>query len=149
MSRLIIDPANSTNWRQLYQHKFVTQQIKPRERTIIPATVLPIQAESRILAAKTYSQFAKDTWRKGGTLTPLINCGMDGFQQTALGSYSLPCNGARLLIFPKFSTTYQLKFSCPWWFDEIELTLYEYMGAESNSTEDLIRELQTQVQLLV
>lgn len=149
MSRLIIDPANNTNWQQLYQHKFVTQQLKPRERSIIPATVLPVQAESRILAVKTYSQFARDTWRRGGTLTPLIDCGVAGFQQTALSSYSLPCNGARLLTFPKFSTTYTLKFSCPWWFDEIELTIYQYIGTESDSTEDLIRELQTQVQLLL
>lgn len=148
MSRLVIEPANSNNWRQLYQHKFVTQEVGPRERSLIPATVLPVLAESRILVAKIYSQYAKDTWRNGGSLMPLINCGMSGFQETGLSSYRLPCNGARLLILPKFSTTYKLKFSCPWWFSEVELTIYEYIGDESDSTEDLIREMQTQMQLL-
>lgn len=148
MSRLIIDPANGQNWRLLYQHQFTTQQTAPRERSLIPDTVLPVQAESRVLAVKTFSQFAKSTWRSGGSLTPLLNSGVADLGQLSLSRYQLPCNGARLLIFPKFSTTYQLRFSCPWWFDEIALTIYEYIGTESNSTEELIRELQTQVQLL-
>lgn len=149
MSRLIFDSANSANWRSLYQHQFVPQQIKPGERTLIPATVLPVLAESRILLARTSSQFAKSTWRNGGSLTPLIDCGVTGFAETGLSSYRLPCNAARLLIFPNFSTAYKLRFSCPWWFDEITLTLYEYIGDERDSTEDLIQELKTQVQLLV
>ncbi|WP_415354760.1 hypothetical protein [Leptolyngbya sp. FACHB-1624] len=148
MSRLIINPANGTNWRLLYQNQFTTQQISARERSLIPDTVLPVQAESRILAAKTFSQYARSTWKSGGSLTPLVDSGVSDIGQLALNRYQLPCNGARLLIFPKFSTTYQLKFSCPWWFSEIALTLYEYIGSESDSTEDLIRELQTQVQLL-
>lgn len=149
MSRLIINPANGANWRLLYQHQFTTQPISARERSLIPDTVLPVQAESRILAVKTFSQYAKSTWKKSGSLTPLVDSGVAGIGHLALSRYQLPCNGARLLIFPKFSTTYQLKFSCPWWFSEIALTVYEYIGTESDSTEDLIRELTTQVQLLL
>lgn len=149
MARLLLDVSNQNNWRLLFNGEFRATQISERERELISPLILPIAAESRILIAKTINQPAKVTWKNGGTLTPLVDCGLAEFQNTGIGNYRLPCNGSKLLILPKFSSTYKLQFSCPYWFEVVTLTLHEYIGDERDSTEELIQELKTQINLVL
>lgn len=145
MSRIIFQPTVEGNWERIYHQKLEAQKLTDSQRELINPVVLPILAESRILVAATASDSARSHWRYGGSLTPILDCGGTDFGETNLSSYSLPCNGSRLIVLPQFASAYKLQFSCPWWFEEITLSVYQYTGTVTEEPIAFLDDLRSQL----
>lgn len=144
MSTPILSLNNAQNWQQLYRHRFVSEAIVKQGRITghipIPPQVLPILSEHRILAIGAHSDTAKSSWFSGGWLTAIVQCGGE-FLEADIAFYRVPLNSARLILMPSLSQSYKLRFRPHPWFEDVTLTIYQYIGTESDRTEDLIREL--------
>lgn len=145
MSRVIFQPTVAGNWERIYHQKLEAQKIDNSTRKLINPLVLPVLAESRILVGATASDSALATWRHGGRLTPILNCGGTDFAEADLPGYSLPCNGSRLIVLPQLASTYKLRFACPWWFDEITLSVYQYTGSVIEEPDAFLDDLRSQL----
>lgn len=148
MSHPILQLGNSNNWALLYSETLSAEvTLSGRGFKPIPESLLPVQADHRILVVNTFSnKGVRDTWKTGGWLTPVIAWGGNNNVQDAdLGSYRIPLNQSRLLLLPNIAPTYKLRFSTPSWFQQIALTVYQYSGPEDDSTELMIQDVQSQL----
>jgi hypothetical protein len=149
MGHPIFQPADPTKWSLLYSQQFAVERYNARQYQPIPPQRLPILAENRVLVVGSASQRAKATWKHGGILHAMVNTGATPFQLADVASYRLGCNQAKLIILPAIASTYQLRFEIPSWFEEVNLTIFEYLGPVTDSTENLIAELQSSVNQLL
>jgi len=146
MSHLVFQPTDATKWQLLYNSHFQRQPKNATEDYPIPPQLLPILAEHRVLAVAVNSQAAKSTWRYGGSIIAVLNCGATDFGKVDAARYSLPCNGSKLVILPGIASTFQLRYEVPWWFPEVALSIYQYIGPVSDSTENLIEQLRSDLE---
>lgn len=151
MSHPILSLNNAQNWqlfhRQIYRSQEAVSQGRVRGHIPIPPQTLPLLSDRNILAAGCHSDKAKSTWFSGGWLVPVVACGGE-FLEADFGFYRLPLNSVRLIQIPAIAQSYKLRFQIPAWFEEISLSVYQYIGTEADSTEELIHELQTQISQL-
>jgi hypothetical protein len=142
---IVFYPSDATQWQQIYTNLFKQQSLNGYQSLPIPPQTLPVLAEHRILAVVAESQMAKSTWRYGGSITAIVDCGAAEFGLADVQRYPLSLNKVKLCILPDFASSYRLRYECPWWFEEIDLTIYQYIGSVTDSTENLILEVQQQL----
>lgn len=146
MSDPILQLTSRGNWNQIYDESREAVPTSVREIFYpIPAYEIPFLLKSHILAVRCLSSSAKATWRYAGTLNQKIQIGTGGTTSplpvAEAFSMGLKLNRTKLLVFKKYTQQYQLLFEPPHWLRDLRLTIWEYVGSESDSTEDLIREL--------
>jgi hypothetical protein len=148
MSHPILQLGNAQNWALLYSETLTaTATIEGRGYIPIPARFIPVQVDHRILIVGTASNKGiRSTWNTGGWLTPLIAWGGNNNTLDAdLGSWRIPLNKKRLVLLPDLAPNYKLRFNAPSWMQQISIEIYQYSGPETDSTEALITQLQTQL----
>ncbi|MDZ8056600.1 MAG: hypothetical protein RMX63_34855 [Aulosira sp. ZfuCHP01] len=145
MGNPVLQLGNSANWEQLYSTSVNAVSIGAGYLfTPIPPITVPVLIESHIIAISITSANAKDTWHFGGLLSQKINLGItvgglpdaDGVQK-----HKLYLDRLTLLILPKLTSTYSVEVEPPKWFNQISVILWQYIGPESDTTEDLINEI--------
>lgn len=151
MSYPILSMGNAQNWQLLYSHHFVSEAIFNQGRISghvpIPEQTLSVLSEHRILVAGAHSRTAKSTWYTGGYLTAIVETAGE-FLDADLASYRVPLNSARLILLPQLAQSYKLRFRPQRWFEEITLNIYQYIGSEADSTEVLLRQIETKIDQL-
>ncbi|NDJ16785.1 hypothetical protein [Myxacorys almedinensis] len=148
MSHPILQLGNVQNWTLLYSETLNAEEtFAGRGFRPIPARLIPLQIEHRILIVGTASNKGiRSTWNTGGWITPLIAWGGNNNTMDAdLGSWRIPLNKQRLILLPDIAPNYKLRFSTPSWMQQMSVTIYQYSGPEDDSTELLIGQLQTQL----
>lgn len=146
MSEPVLQLTTQENWFQIYDESRTAQIATPSGGYYpIPAFEIPILLERHVLAVRCLSTTAKPTWRFAGTLSQRFQAGTGGtasplptVEASAIG---LRLNRTKLVVFKKFTANYQLLFENAYWLKDLRLSIWEYRGIESDSTEDLIREL--------
>jgi hypothetical protein len=146
MGRPILQLGNAQNWQAFFNGSYSAQIINGgRDFVPLGSVTLPVLSDRRILVAGTTSTAASPNWRTGGWLTPILQCGGAPFQQADLRSERIPLESTRILILPDLTEGYRLRFSIPRWLKQVDLEIWQYIGPEKDSTEELIRQLQTQI----
>lgn len=144
MSNPVLQLSNAANWEDVYNQSFAAQPITPTVFAPLGEIIVPYLFERHIIAVHATSSSAKPSWYFAGFLNQKIQLGLipggspdaDAVQQRKIW-----LNRITLLFFPKITSTYAVSFNVPKWFDSVNLNIFEYQGVESDSTEDLIREL--------
>jgi hypothetical protein len=138
---LVFNPYNGT-WQQIYHQLLQATQLGPKTYLPIPKFILPTQISKRVIVAGASSQSAKGNWRYAGRLIPIVDCGAVDFGQAELRGLGVPLNKGQIFILPQFASTYQLRFEPFYWMEDILLSVWEFDGDVSDSTENLILSLQ-------
>ena len=142
---LRLNLGNAGYWVRFYSQEFQVSYITAKEYRPLDPIILPTQVENRIIVAGCTSETAKRTWRFGGRLIPLIQTG-GPFIDAEIESYPVFLNIPRLIILPDLGTTYKLRFETPYWFEQINLTIFEYIGPIGDTTELLLSQGFTDIQ---
>lgn len=148
MSRLILQLGNINNWSIVHSETLIAEPtIDGRGFRPIPKRLIPLQIEHHILVVGTSaSRGIRSTWNTGGWISPLVSWGGNNNTMDAeLGSYRIPLNARRMLVFPDIAPNYKLRFSPPAWIEQISIEIYQYAGPESFSTELLLDAQQQQL----
>ena len=150
MNHPVLQLSNSNNWESVWQGTFSAQR-SPGNTTMlpIPEIVVPILLDKHILAVSITSNTAKPTWYFGGFLNQRISLGLvvGGLPDSdAIEKRRIWLNRLTLIILPQLSSHYSLSFNVPKWFQDVQLNVWQYVGASSDSTEDLISEISVQLQ---
>ncbi|NJR15713.1 MAG: hypothetical protein HC785_08370 [Calothrix sp. CSU_2_0] len=146
MAQPVIDLSNSSNWELIWE-KLTKAQTSPTDSGRyfpIPTIEMPIQLESPIFAVLAESEKARSTWKFAGNVSQLIQTGIIGFGTNDVqfeASKKLWLNRVTIYNFPKISTSFSLKFDIPYWYEEISLTVWEYLGSYGDSVEELIEQI--------
>jgi len=147
MGQLVLQLSNSENWESIYNESHVAQRVAtaPERYYPIPEVVLPFLLERHILAVSVFSNNAKPYWHYAGTMSQRISLGLvvgGGPDADSVSKRKIWLNQTQLIIFPKLTSTYSVAFKAPYWFEDFTLTVWQYIGPESDSTESLIRDLE-------
>jgi len=144
MSNPVLQLSNAANWEDVYDEPTTAYQISSTRHAPIGEIIVPYLFERHILAIYATSNNANPTWHFAGFLNQKVSLGLvagGAFNADAVERRKIWLNRITLLFFPKYTSTYAISFNVPKWFKHINLSVFEYRGIESDSTEDLIREL--------
>lgn len=135
---LLVELDNAQNWIQSDSQAFSG---KP-----IPDYVPPYQFEKHILAIYVTNPEPNQSWKFGGSLNQRIRLGIGPSQGAeSVTSRKLWLGRTQLFIFAKLTTTYTLKFSFPYWFNQANLTIWEYWGPEADTITNRIGQVRSDV----
>ncbi|NEQ20658.1 MAG: hypothetical protein F6K28_15745 [Microcoleus sp. SIO2G3] len=148
MSEPRLELGSAANWRSVYQQ--MHRANPSRRRGYIPITPIqiPILFESHILAAAGDSEFAREHWWLGYRLKMMIDVPGTDFLDVAGHEVNIPVNrGGKLIQLPKLAPQFRLIAEVPYWHEEMLITIYEYIGTYSDSTEALIEDRTDQIRI--
>ncbi len=146
MSEPVLQLQSQGNWNQIYDESRSAVPLTPAGGHIpIPAFEIPFLFDRHIIAVRCLSPTAKATWRFAGMLSQRFRAGTGGSASPLptldATSLALRINRSRLVVFQKYTAEYELLFESPPWIKDMRLSIWQYLGSESDTTEDLIREL--------
>ncbi len=140
------------NWRLIY---YQTHQGDPAKRKIrapmIDVIEIPISIPGRILAVGASYIGAPPSWYTAGFFyqevggvsldDTLVFPGVSGGSGAVLDASKrrIVLNTVELHIFERLATEHSYRFEAMAWIPRIVLGVWEYIGAESDSTEDLLQ----------
>lgn len=144
MSHPVLSLQSQGVWNQVFdEHRDAI--VVQTAHTPIPAFEIGFLFESHILAVRCLSTSAKRHWRFAGLLSQQFQMGTGGTASplpvVTARSHRSRLNRTELILFPRLTSTYQLVFEPAYWHKHIRLTIWEYTGPESNTTEELIQTL--------
>lgn len=147
MPQRAIDLSNSDNWRLVWEKLTIAERVvidPEKQHHPIPAIKMPVQLESPVFVVLVENQQAKSTWRYAGIVTQLVSTGIidfGGSDDVEVTSRKLWLNRVSLHVFPNLTTSFSLKFYIPKWFEEVSITIWEYLGNYDDTTEQLIKQV--------
>lgn len=148
MSEPFLQLGSAANWRSVYQQMHRANPSRRRGYIPIVPIQIPILFESHILAAAADSQFAREHWWLGYRIKMLIDVPGSDFLDFAAYEVAIPVNrGGTLIRLPKLAPQFRLRAEVPFWHEEMLITIYEYTGPYSDSTEALIEERADQIRI--
>lgn len=144
MSHPVLNLQGQGIWNQVYnEHRNAT--LVQTAHIPIPAFEISFLFESHILAVRCLSTTAKAHWRFAGILSQQFQIGTGGtaspLPDVTASQHKSRLNRTELIIFPKLTGNYQLIFEPAYWLKDARLTIWEYTGIESDTTEELIQTL--------
>lgn len=141
MSEPLLQLGNAANWRSVYQQMHRANPSRRRGYIPIVPIQIPILFESHIIAAAGDSQLARDHWWLGYRLKQVIDASGTDFLDVVGHEVNIPVNrGGKLIRLPKLAPQFRLVAEVPYWHEEMLITIYEYFGPYSDSTEALVQE---------
>lgn len=146
MGNLILEFNNSQNWDFVYQTSQQAVSINNQSQPI-PEITIPFLLDRRIVAVHASSLTAKSTWRFAGFLNQKVQIGLliGGQPDARMPRNKIWLNNINLIVYPQYSSTYSLSVEPPFWLRDISLSVYKYVGVESDSTDNLILSIQNQL----
>jgi len=141
------------SWELTYLQRFnANQRLEPIE--------LPFLTDCHIFLVGATSLKAKPTWYRAGWLHQEIDGVVvddavifEGLNHTPTiaidaSQQAVPLNSIQLVIFPRLTSAARLRFEAVPWLRELSLGIWEYRGAESDSTEDLIEVVRAKLETI-
>lgn len=130
------DLGNSANWEFVVSQSASAVVLSPGQHQAIPKIKIPILLDKPCIAVRIDSVSAKPTWRFAGDLYQDIRVGiLVGGQADAIAtSRRAWLNQICLFMLPLWATTYQLSYLPPKWFQDVQITVWEYTGTDPTNT---------------
>lgn len=142
----VLQLTNPNNWNQIYSQNHVAEVLgtNPPKYKPIPEIQFPLILERHILVISASSNVTPPSWRFAGFVDQRIRTGL-----TAGGAYD--GNAAQekiyltrntLIQFPRLTDDYTMTIKIPYWIEQIQLIVWEYVGSISDSTDESLAALQ-------
>lgn len=131
MTSPILDLSDASLWVQVYDTTLFADPVlgQTGKHYPIPNHSIPGNFEGHTLAVGSSSTKAKPNWSLGFYLAQVINVPGVGNAEAR----SIPIRlGLNLVRFPPLSTQFRLKARIPKWHQEMSLTIWRYVGVESD-----------------
>ncbi|MEG4010405.1 hypothetical protein QUA41_30760 [Microcoleus sp. Pol11C1] len=138
---ITLDLENSANWQPRLAQSFVGSSENP-----LPEYAPNFDFTSNIIAVLVDNSEALDTWYSAGWIGQKINL---PFGPTAASTFSntrLKLRQKQLLVFPKLVPTYKISVRFPRWFTQASITIWEYLGPQTDTIEQKLDTLIQQQQ---
>lgn len=150
MSQPLVDLQTAGNWRQIYDESRTAQAITEKVFAPLSAFEVGFLFESHILAVRTLSTTAKAHWRFAGTLSQRFQIGTGGsaspLPTVTAAERAMRLNRTALVRFEQLTSNYELVLAPPYWLRDLRLTIWEYTGSSSDTTERLIETIATDLE---
>lgn len=150
---LLLNLNVQANWQRVYDEERTVGVINDSTYTPIPAFEIGFTFESRVLAVRTISTTSPARWRFAGTLTQKIQLGTGGVASNLpladATVRKLDLNRTRLVIFPQYSSEYQLVFASPYWIEDMRLTIWQYTGPVIDSISSDLERIESKIDNLI
>ena len=143
--------AEAGAFRLVYAQKLIGDKRNAEIRApMIDPIELPVTIASRILIVSAASIKARPSWRVAGTLFQQVGgvgiddsitygFGPSGASVVDVGQRRILLNNTELHVFPKFATEHRFRFEAVRWLPEVTLGIWEYIGTEADTTEELLQ----------
>ena len=142
MSQPVLNLQSQGNWVNVYSEDRTARQVTDTNFAPIPAFEIGFLFEAHILAVRCLSDSAKPTWRFAGILNQAFQIGTGGgvspLPVVSGSSQTMRLNRSSLVQFERLTSNYQLVFEPAYWLKDIRLTVWEYRGLVSDTTEEKI-----------
>ncbi|BDA68212.1 hypothetical protein CAL7716_023780 [Calothrix sp. PCC 7716] len=167
---LSFNPSNFGAWELVYQRRlqenttddlpFGIQRPRGVRVPYIDPVEIPLIPTSRIFLVGTFSTTAKPTWKCAGYLTQEILSvkvndavvfeGLNSTPETTVDASNkfIKLNCVQLVIFPKYSDSFALRFDAVPWLKSVTLAIWEYRSTETDTTEDLIQSMRAKLETI-
>lgn len=148
MSDITRDLGNASFWQLAYDQFFYAQPapgVNPNAYHPIPDAQVPFLFDRHILTVATSSTKVKPHWYLAARLIQQITARGTEFIDANASRVNIGLNRTQLVVLPKFSADYKIRFEIPWWHEEMGFAVWEYTGPESDSTEELIQTLKVDI----
>lgn len=136
MTSPILDLGDASSWVQVYDTTLFANPVFGREGKYypIPSHSIPAIFEGHTLAIGSSSTKAKPTWNLGFYLAQIVSVPGVGSAEAR----SIPIRlGLNLVRFPPLSVQFRLKARIPKWHEEMSVTIWKYVGVESDVLDKL------------
>lgn len=142
MSDLVLQLQSSNVWNKIYDEDRMATSITATTHTRIPAFEVGILINRHVLAVRCLSDTAKANWRFAGTLIQKFHIGSGGVASPLPivegARVGLRINRSRLIMFPTYVSSYGLILEPPFWFKDMQFTVWEYTGIISDTTREYL-----------
>jgi hypothetical protein len=138
--------TNSNNW-SIFWHETLQAEDVPNAATRfypIPKKIIGITLESPIIAIYAHSQSAQGNWKYAGRIFAKIATGLTvsaGTPDTVVKVSKFWLNQIEIIRFPNFSSAYSLEIEIPYWIRDESITIWEYIGDDTNTIHDKLDQL--------
>lgn len=145
MSKPILNLSDSSKWQSLWFGSFIALGLpdKPGYHYPLDPILVPVLLETRIIAITATSTTARPKWTYAGKARQKIQTGITVggvVDAAAVSVKKLSLDKLNLLVFPSLTPTYALEIEPIWWLERIELSVWTYVGVDSDTvTEQLNR----------
>jgi hypothetical protein len=158
---LSFNPSELGAWELTYSRKLVG--VDPTRGVKVPyiePVEIPYIPSSGIFLVGTFSIDARPTWYRAGYLTQELRNvqindvvlfeGLPGQPDTTVdgSQYIIGLNRIQLIVLPKYSNNFSLRFEAVAWLKKLTLTIWEYRGQETDTTEELIQATRAKLETL-
>lgn len=149
-------------WELTYFQKLVGEKPSNSIRGIpwIEPLELPYLTDKHVFLVGASWINAKPTWIRAGYFYQQISdirvdgtvifegIGSNPTTEVDGAHHLIKLNTVQLVIFPKLLGSYRLRFEALPWIQQITLAVWEYVGVETNSTEDLIQSVRAKLETI-
>ncbi len=145
----MIDLGDGTKWTKFYDQTHFAQSNSAKENAFFPITPVIISVPLDYYTVAIYSSVsnAKETWRFGGKVYPVIDVPGTGIVVGKLGrGYYVEINFPTIIQIAKVSLRYRIAFYFPKWFTTARLEAWVYTSNEPLGTiEDRLINIKAQL----
>ena len=140
---------NSDNWEQIYNDSFRVVSVSDKLFVPFQEILIPTLVNKHIIAVYINTEIPKGAkWNYAGYLIQRLELGLSVGGDSKFDEFSrrkLFLNRIKLIIFPKITNAYTLSFELPEWFKTAKILIWQYLGNDIDSTENLIYALRNDV----
>ncbi|MDZ8228295.1 hypothetical protein [Nostoc sp. ChiVER01] len=138
----ILQLGNADNWEQIYHTTVAAVTLNSKIHNPIPEITIPLLLETHILAVYVTTDIPEGRkWNFAGFLNQKFELGLTvGGTPEAdeLSRRKLWLNRIKLVVFPRLTATYSITFGVPEWFKNVNVTVWQYVGADYDSVEQFL-----------
>lgn len=148
-------------WELTYYQKLVGNSQNRRARApLIDPVELPYLTDSHVFLVGAAWLNAKPTWIRAGYFYQQISgihvddtVVFEGLGQVPTTEVDgtrrlIKLNAIELVMFPKLTSSYRLRFEALPWIEQVTLGVWEYRGTETDTTEDLINAVRSKLETI-
>ncbi len=132
---LSVDLSNSQNWDLVFNQYFQPiPSSNPNPSVIYPVYEFSISAvlfDNPLVAIYAHSSKAPAHWQFAGKLIQRVAVGLivGGNNEAIQETRAVRLNSIQVFNLPQYTSTYQLNFRVARWLQDIELKVWQYIGA--------------------
>jgi hypothetical protein len=145
---LILELGNTNNWQEIYTRSVSANFITETTYHPIEEFNIPFLITARFMAFRVTSNTSKPYYRYGGLIKQKFRAGMieGGVADiTFNNSKRLYLNQITLLELKQFGAETALSFTPPYYFEQINLTAWEYTGPVTDTIDNSLSAIQSDV----
>lgn len=148
-------------WELTYYQKLVGNPQNRRIRApLIDPVELPYLTDKHVFLVGASWLNAKPSWVRAGYFYQQISGihiddtvifeGLGQVPSTEIDGtrHLIKLNAIELVIFPKLTSNYRLRFEALPWIEQVTLGVWEYLGTEIDTTEDLVNAVRAKLETI-